>query len=1183
MRSLRWRGVVTAVLAMALCACSASPSAGVTDAGAATDGAAPVDASDTPDVGQPADAGSLGDATADATAADATAADATAADATAADATTAGAATTASLFALEPNDTLKTATALPYGGGGRGTVGGSDAADWFVVHGHHGGALRVWRLNGAVQIKTSTVGDKHYIAVTAAKSTAYALLVDFRPTAVSVTSTDPLVVGKSGVIHGQGFGDAAELVRVVIGGVLAPVISVSADKINVLVPYGAASGELRVVSGGRAANGMQVTVTAPAYPAIGYSGGVVTQTGSQRWLAGVISVRAGPTVTAEALLAAVKPLGLGASGWSPWRNRHRLSGAPTVLTDVHALAKKLMALPEVAHASAVRLDVRDNGQWATSPFYAHNAEARYRTVNLTGLHDAWKLFETLGGVAGERVRVTLFDSGLWSKQTNPCSPSFDAYPYRDDTGGFDLMLPDASGANWSRPASLGDWVDRGDTTPTVCDAGTQANPHLDGHGAKCVGVFGAVVPLAAEATHANGALTGFSRAGVDTGLPFLADVWSTRTPSGAHLSTQQLGDAMWRQELGGASVVTFSTGAVGDAALFDDPFAVSENVWVVAAGNEASPASDSWPQRYASRPNHLLVGAVQAPGDERASYSNFGPLVNIAAPTEIYTTYAGPGHFDYVAGTSSSTPLVGAMAAFVRWIRPDLHAATVVALVSGTGVDVRTRSDWHRGDTPLPRVDWMRLLTSAPIQEVLAPDVRPLLLIADRDNSGGSLHVYAIDPQTGKPVGAKKQVGLGACVGPVDVKIAPDGSRAAVTCSSSNSVSVISLHTLLVIGHVQLQGVVGSHNRTWIDPAGILHVPVVVGGGGGVALIDLYGPELIAEEKVNDDTIPWSIAPIDPDQWTGVLISSKGADAGRLTTYTPASRQRKLVGPFPQQTFAPHYKGSYPAGLALSPDGDTLTATFSGTLSDLELVDIDASGATPSITPNKSFSLKMNGTVLERPYDVVWLPNTGITGPGMTGKTLFVTSWADDRLAMLHNVGGAYPAAWQTIATFKNKTKSNPERVSTLQSGRAVFVSAWNGSVGVVTLPLNQSGSDLPYDKKIGGFVRPVGVTATPLVSIAHPRAGVRIGRHVSPTYLLRDTTAVQVTCRIERPDGTVLKSESRSPLPGATNLTPGFATCGPFDLGGEGLVFVVVEVATKHDDGTTPTYLSRRATRRLE
>ncbi len=50
---------------------------------------------------------------------------------------------------------------------------------------------------------------------------------------------------------------------------------------------------------------------------------------------------------------------------------------------------------------------------------------------------------------------------------------------------------------------------------------------------------------------------------------------------------------------------------------------------VVAAGNEAQDASNTSP---ASAPNAITVGALDASNDQRASFSNFGDVVDIYAP-----------------------------------------------------------------------------------------------------------------------------------------------------------------------------------------------------------------------------------------------------------------------------------------------------------------------------------------------------------------------------------------------------------------------------------------------------------------------------------------------------------------------------------------------------------------------
>ncbi len=102
---------------------------------------------------------------------------------------------------------------------------------------------------------------------------------------------------------------------------------------------------------------------------------------------------------------------------------------------------------------------------------------------------------------------------------------------------------------------------------------------------------------------------------------------------------------------------------------------------VVSAGNTSGyidyAASDS-----------LLVVSATGNNDARASWSSYGPSVDLAAPgVSIYTTTRNGGYSN-ASGTSFSSPIVAATAALMLSANPDLKPADIDQILKTTALDL---------------------------------------------------------------------------------------------------------------------------------------------------------------------------------------------------------------------------------------------------------------------------------------------------------------------------------------------------------------------------------------------------------------------------------------------------------------------------------------------------------------
>lgn len=139
----------------------------------------------------------------------------------------------------------------------------------------------------------------------------------------------------------------------------------------------------------------------------------------------------------------------------------------------------------------------------------------------------------------------------------------------------------------------------------------------------------------------------------------------------------------------GASVINLSLGGPSDAFVERDAiaYAVASDVLVVAAmGNE----STSTPKFPAAYPGVLAVGAIDQ-HEQRASFSNTGPHIGIAAPgVGVRSTFLGGGFAD-LSGTSMATPHVAGVGALVRSADRSLSAADTKARLESTARPLRDR------------------------------------------------------------------------------------------------------------------------------------------------------------------------------------------------------------------------------------------------------------------------------------------------------------------------------------------------------------------------------------------------------------------------------------------------------------------------------------------------------------
>ncbi|MEM9518751.1 MAG: S8 family peptidase [Actinomycetota bacterium] len=117
---------------------------------------------------------------------------------------------------------------------------------------------------------------------------------------------------------------------------------------------------------------------------------------------------------------------------------------------------------------------------------------------------------------------------------------------------------------------------------------------------------------------------------------------------------------------------------------------------VVAAGNDATNldgGNTAWPASYDFP--YMVTVAATAPNETLASFSNYGSVIDVAAPGHVILSTI-PGSYGFMSGTSQASPVTAGVAALALDANPGLSAAQVRDLLRSTA----DRHDAYVGRVP---------------------------------------------------------------------------------------------------------------------------------------------------------------------------------------------------------------------------------------------------------------------------------------------------------------------------------------------------------------------------------------------------------------------------------------------------------------------------------------------------
>ena len=294
-------------------------------------------------------------------------------------------------------------------------------------------------------------------------------------------------------------------------------------------------------------------------------------------------------------------------------------------------------------------------------------------------------------------------------EDQPNDPLFDASP-----------LPNSRQEQWDLTTNRGISVDRAWALSTGegvviadVDVGVDTgHPDLQGRLTRGFDFFMNDRSITSETSNAHGTnVAGVLGAAADNGEGIAgiapgARIMPIRTADNIiHQGSRLAAGIVWAVDHG-ADVVSMSLGAESRSAALDRAVAYAHRkgvVLVAAIGNESA-NHHNYPATYDEviavggiNPDTADAAAqgalepqtpVAADFTVRAAYSDYGPHIDLAAPTQVPTTDYGGDYVRNWSGTSAATPHVAGVAALVKAARPSLTPVEIRQLLIQTADDL---------------------------------------------------------------------------------------------------------------------------------------------------------------------------------------------------------------------------------------------------------------------------------------------------------------------------------------------------------------------------------------------------------------------------------------------------------------------------------------------------------------
>ncbi|MFE9771822.1 S8 family serine peptidase [Streptomyces sp. NPDC005931] len=308
------------------------------------------------------------------------------------------------------------------------------------------------------------------------------------------------------------------------------------------------------------------------------------------------------------------------------------------------------------------------------------------TPNDTEYTKQWDLFETTAGMrvpgawdlaTGAGVTVAVIDTG-YVAHTDLAANVVAGYDFISDTA----VAVDGNGRD-SNPADPGDWYAAGECGQSTGSNSSWHGTHVAGTIAAATnngkGVAGIAYSAKISPLRVLGKCGGYDSDIIDA-ITWASGGTVSGVPANANVAK------VINMSLGGSGSCSTATQSAINAAVNRG------TTVVVAAGNENQNAANSSP---ANCNNVITVAATNRAG-ARASYSNYGTVVDIAAPGGETRTSTANGilstlnsgtrtpsteNYAYYQGTSMATPHIAGLAALMESANPALTPAQIESAI----------------------------------------------------------------------------------------------------------------------------------------------------------------------------------------------------------------------------------------------------------------------------------------------------------------------------------------------------------------------------------------------------------------------------------------------------------------------------------------------------------------------